>query len=316
MGEWLQHASRMVAWGRPGDIWMFVAAPIAIRRLLQWAAKWIERMEPAGAARLTLAWLTAAMPGIAFLALAPEMIHTLNPRGMGSLACMAHCYGLSFLLVAVIGTASWRTWRRSRSAAQLLKIARKPSQRLAELAGELGISAGELPSDNPICAVAGILRPRVLLSRGALRLLSDEGLRAALAHERAHVRRRETLREGIAAFLNGCTLMPVPAALSLYVRSREFAADQEAAREVQPFTLANVLVAFARFQLTSQSVVQLAETANLRDRVSLLLNGPVSSPIKKRAWVAAMTLICSAVVVTLLPAGLHAVQRFFCSSGR
>jgi len=155
-----------------------------------------------------------------------------------------------------------------------------------------------------------------LLSRGALRLLSDEGLRAALAHERAHVRRRETLREGIAAFLNGCTLMPVPAALSLYVRSREFAADQEAAREVQPFTLANVLVAFARFQLTSQSVVQLAETANLRDRVSLLLNGPVSSPIKKRAWVAAMTLICSAVVVTLLPAGVHAVQRFFCSSGR
>lgn len=39
-------------------------------------------------------------------------------------------------------------------------------------------------------AVVGVLRPRVLISAGALLELSDDELDAALAHESAHIARR------------------------------------------------------------------------------------------------------------------------------
>jgi Zn-dependent protease with chaperone function len=210
--------------------------------------------------------------------------------------------------------AAWRTWRSSRNATQLLRIAQSPSPRLAKFANELGIAVAELPTDSLICAVAGILRPRVLISRGALVRLSDEELRAALAHERAHLRRHETLCEGIAALLNRCTVLPVPVALNVYRRSREFAADREAAREVQPITLANVLVAFAKFEM-ARPAVQLAERANLRERVSLLLNNPAPSAGEKRLHVVAVALIGVTIIVALLPAGIHAAQRAFCAMG-
>lgn len=314
MSEWVRHAGGMLAWGRPADIWMFAAVPFAVRLLLQWTSKYVQRMEPSSTASVTLAWLAAAMPGFAFLTLSREMIHTVDPRAIGSRACMVHCYGLMSLVVAVIGTAAVGTWRRSRTAAQLLKMAETPSPRLARCAKELGISAVELPTDTPICAVAGILRPRVLLSQGALARLSNEELRAALTHERAHLRRRETLREGVAAFLNQCTIATVPVTLSLYRRSREFAADQEAALEVQPVTLANTLVAFARFHV-APSAVQLADRATLRDRVALLLDGPGPRGVARGASAAAAALIGGAAAVALLPSSVHAVQRALCTMG-
>jgi beta-lactamase regulating signal transducer with metallopeptidase domain len=268
-------------------------------------------MEPASAARLKLAWLVAAMPGIAFLALTPEMIHTFDPRAMRSGACTAHCYSLICILAVSVGIATVHTWQRSRTASQLMKIAQQPSARLARFAKNLGIAALELPTDTPICMMAGILKPRVLLARGALARLSDEELHAALAHERAHLRRRETFREGIAAFLNRCTILPVPSALKLYRNTREFAADREAAREVAPLTLAGVLLSFARFEL-GQPAVQLAEKTNLRDRVSLLLNSPDSNSPETRARLIVFTLIAITVLASLVPASVHAVQRIIC----
>jgi len=315
MPEWIQHAIRTLPSGQPGDLLLLAVVLIAIRVLIQCATKWVGKMEPASAARLKLAWLVAAMPGIAFLALVPEMIHTFDPRAMRSSACMAHCYGLICVLTAVIGTAAWRTWRSSRNATQLLRIAQSPSPRLTKFADELGIAAVELPTDSPICAVAGFLKPRVLLSRGALARLSDQELRAALAHERAHLRRRETFREGVAAFLNRCTILPVPSALKLYRDTREFAADCEAAREVPPLTLAGVLLAFASFEL-GQPAVQLAEKTNLRERVTLLLNGAESNSMEAGTRLGAFSLIAVTVMVSLIPASVHTVQRISCMRHR
>jgi Zn-dependent protease with chaperone function len=307
----MQHAIRTLPPGQPSDLLLLAVVLIAIRVLIRSATKWIGKMGPAGTARLRLAWLVAAMPRIAFLVLTPEMIHTFDPRAMRSGACMAHCYSLICILAVAIGIATVQTWRRSRTAAQLMKIARHPSARLARFAGDLGIAAVELPTDSPICAMAGILKPRVLLSRGALARLSDEELHAALAHERVHLRRRETFREGVAAFLNRCTILPVPAALKLYRSTREFAADSEAAREVPPLTLASVLLAFARFEL-GQPAVQLAEKTNLRDRVSLLLDRTGSNSPETGTCLVAFSLIAVTVVVSLIPASVHAVQRISC----
>jgi Zn-dependent protease with chaperone function len=46
----------------------------------------------------------------------------------------------------------------------------------------------------PRAFCAGLLRPRVYVSAGALELLDDAALRAVLAHEHAHARRRDPLR--------------------------------------------------------------------------------------------------------------------------
>jgi Zn-dependent protease with chaperone function len=51
-----------------------------------------------------------------------------------------------------------------------------------------------LEDGRPRAFCAGLLRPRVYVSAGALDLLDDAALRAVLAHEHAHARRRDPLR--------------------------------------------------------------------------------------------------------------------------
>lgn len=312
MADWVHTVAGQVNWNYPGDLLLLVGVQFASRPLLTCSAKWIDRMNPVGAARLTFAWLAAAMPGLVFPVLVVEMIHTIDPHRMGSLGCMIHCYGLAALLAAAFGLAVWKTWSASHAAQSLAGVARTPSPRLAAFAAESGVAAWELDTDTPICTVGGIIQPRVYLSRGALNRLPDCQLRAALAHESAHVRRREPLIEGIAAFLNRCTLFPAPATMTVYRRSREFCADKEAARCVEPVVLASLLISFARFELVHPGI-HLAEPENLRDRVFFLLD---HEPCRAReTGTAALSIAAIGFAASLawLPAGVHMVERLMCS---
>jgi len=51
-----------------------------------------------------------------------------------------------------------------------------------------------IPDERPLAFCAGLLRPRVYVSSGAVALLDGPALRAVLAHERQHARRRDPLR--------------------------------------------------------------------------------------------------------------------------
>lgn len=58
----------------------------------------------------------------------------------------------------------------------------------------LGARSGvviEVPGDAPLCLATGVLRPRVLLSAGLRARLGNPAVAAALAHEHAHLRRRD-----------------------------------------------------------------------------------------------------------------------------
>jgi Zn-dependent protease with chaperone function len=62
-------------------------------------------------------------------------------------------------------------------------------QKLRHLRGALVIDDGR-----PQAFCAGLIRPRVYISTGALALLDDSGLDAVMAHERHHASRRDPLR--------------------------------------------------------------------------------------------------------------------------
>lgn len=107
--------------------------------------------------------------------------------------------------------------------------------------------------DTPFAFTAGLLRPRVIVSAGLERALSDEQLQAALAHELTHARRRHALTRVTTRVL-GCLLLPAlrRPLLDALVLAQEQEADDEAAAEVGSRTLvAETLLACVR----SSSVV-------------------------------------------------------------
>jgi Zn-dependent protease with chaperone function len=71
---------------------------------------------------------------------------------------------------------------------------RQFSRRLATLNPRPFGGALVIADERPRAFCAGLLRPRVYISSGALALLDEAGLEAVLAHERHHARRHDPLR--------------------------------------------------------------------------------------------------------------------------
>jgi Zn-dependent protease with chaperone function len=102
--------------------------------------------------------------------------------------------------------------------------------------------------DRVMAFCAGLLRPRVYVSAGALRELGEDELRAVLAHERRHRARRDPLRL-VTARLLGEALFFAPAVRTLarrYDTLAELAADDHALAAVggDASVLASAMLAF------------------------------------------------------------------------
>jgi BlaR1 peptidase M56 len=80
------------------------------------------------------------------------------------------------------------------AAGQELSAARRLTQRLAQLRPRADEGLFVIEDDRPEAFCAGLLRPRVYITRGALALLDGRDLNAVLVHERHHARRRDPLR--------------------------------------------------------------------------------------------------------------------------
>ena len=92
------------------------------------------------------------------------------------------------LLIAVAAARGWRAWRRTASRARAwLRIARP-----IEIAA--GVPVYEVPIDAPMMALAGVFRPRLLVTRGVVDALTEEELQAGIAHEIGHFRARDNLK--------------------------------------------------------------------------------------------------------------------------
>ena len=146
------------------------------------------------------------------------------------------------VLGGVVLTLAGRSLARQLRAQRRFLVGLSPVGR-TEIAGS-PFAVVEDPRPHAFCA--GYVRPRIYLSSGALGRLSRDQLRAVVAHERHHMRRRDPLRILLARVL-GDSLFFMPVLRRLAERYRalsELAADEEAVHREGAGALASALLAF------------------------------------------------------------------------
>ena len=139
----------------------------------------------------------------------------------------------------------------------------------------LGTGRGASPTlvdlPQPMAVLAGWLRPSLLVDRGLWDTLEPVHRAAVLAHERAHLARRDPQVLAILRLLTGVAPQPLAdRLLRQWLDHAEHRADAAASASVDPILLAEALVACAR--LGSPNRLQLAWTSGRLDsRVRALL---------------------------------------------
>lgn len=158
--------------------------------------------------------------------------------------------------------------------------------------------------------VMGWLRPVVLLPAHALRTLTDSQLRAVLAHEVAHVRRRD-YAVNVAVVLAESMLFFHPAACWVASRirmEREFCCDDAAVAVAGDAGLyARALAALEDARCESRLAVA-ASSGTLYDRIDRIVNGTRPTLTARHGALALVTATClAAALLTLslsVPPGL------------
>ncbi len=304
------------------------AAPAALRRIGAHAT----RPRLAGRQALLLRLLPLALAALAVGGLCIPSYVRLEPRGdverIGTGVLLAAFAGacLALLGLARVAWAGVRSWRFGRAC-------RRQGQRRSAGGSQVLV----LPADHPMMAVAGILRPQLLMTRRLWEQLSPAQIEAGLGHERAHLRARDNLKRLllVATPAAGARLARLETAWARYA---EWAADDRAVAgdAHRSLNLASALLAVARmgsappmgwpreapvasFLAPSRLTGADVNARDLADRIERLLAPPApSAPAAARAvwapacaWTAASAL---ALGLLLQPATLllahHMLELF------
>lgn len=210
--------------------------------------------------------------------------------GIGVAVPLAWGCGVGYI-VARAAVAGPATVRAMRTASTL--------QRSGERRDDLGITLVE--SRLPVCLAAGLLRPRVLVSRDLFQSLGDQQRAIVLAHERAHVRRRDAF---VAVAARALAIFHLPAVARSLVREMAIAAEQ-ACDEAAAQGVGDRL-AVASTILAVERAAQYAATRQLdgmavafggcavKRRVEALLGEP-RAPVSLRPFVIVLGLVAASV---------------------
>jgi Peptidase family M48 len=150
----------------------------------------LERADPAPAAVLWAAALgLRALVVLGSVAAALVLLHPAHLlRAFADWPCAPHHRLAGHALAAAGGLALvisvvWALWRVVQATVAVRRLVRTAVGRGPQ--GSVIVGGEEV-----VLAVAGLARPTLLVSAGALARLDDDELAAAIAHERAHIRRR------------------------------------------------------------------------------------------------------------------------------
>ena len=190
-----------------------------------------------------------------------------------------------------------------------------------ELAG-LPFPATRVVVAAPVAALAGVLRPRLLLSRALVEALEPGELEAVVEHERAHAAAHENLKRWLLrASPDPLALLPAGRRLrSDFEDAAELAADRAACTRVPPLRLARALLKVAALArggpLLELAAAALHREGRVAGRVRELLRAHDVAQDAGAAprgcetvWIlAGLGLVCAAVFARLLPQ-IHAAAE-------
>jgi len=205
-------------------------------------------------------------------------------------------------------------WRHARAADEVLRLAAaratSPTGAVLAVSRQLGIRrliVTDIPE--PLVFCAGLLRPAVVVSSSLITSLSPPALAAVLAHEAAHARRRDPLRQIVAyAIARGLWIAPAARRGADHLRLRlEVAADRAAARYAGRRALAEALLALHVQPAASHAVA--GGASELAARIDALVGGsaPPRLTIGRAVMVRSLiglTLTLTLVVVALIGPGV------------
>ncbi|HSP62932.1 MAG TPA: M48 family metalloprotease [Pyrinomonadaceae bacterium] len=158
---------------------------------------------------------------------------------------------LAVLAIVSAGGVAFALWRGFRSWFATRSLLREWLAMAAEIRLE-GISTPtfRIRHPFPIIAVVGTIRPRLFVAEHVLQTLSEEEMKAAIAHECGHLAARDNLKRSL---LRACrdAMMIVPCGRSIdraWAENAEAAADEHAADRgsAVALNLASALIEIAR----------------------------------------------------------------------
>jgi BlaR1 peptidase M56 len=200
------------------------------------------------------------------------------------------------VVLALLGAVV--TARTLLGAARELAAARRFERRLAAQRRPHPSGALVIDDDRPHAFCAGLLRPRVYVTSGALAILDEPALGAVLTHERHHARRRDPLRLATSRILAKAMFF-LPAVRELGLRQQalaEMSADESAinAAPGNRSALARAMLSFTDSAVGGDSVG--IDPA----RVDYLLGEPPSWRFPVMMCLAALGLLALVIVTAVL----------------
>jgi Zn-dependent protease with chaperone function len=257
------------------------ALALAARCLAPAALRFAERLPAQSAARLLLALrlLPAAVALAAVAGLCVPSYLSLEPEGGAEFA------GFTCVAAALFGAAIWTiSWARGLRAA----IRSHRYIRQCRRAGSVWIADGTAP----FLGVAGIVRPKLIVSRSVADALDRDQLAAAIRHERAHQSSADNLKRLLLLlapdalpFLRGSAAVE-----RAWFRFAEWAADDRAVSQdaACSLSLAEALVRVARLGASTQASPLMshfaAASVDISVRVERLLSPTLEAAARKPGW--------------------------------
>jgi len=285
---------------------------LAVRGFAAGAILRAERMQPRIAARFVFAlrMLPAAFALFCIAALCVPSYLWLEPEAAGEEA------GMVCLIAAGLGAALWMISiaRAARAAMQLVRSVRgwEAAGETANIPGS-GIPVVTIPHSGRLVALAGIFRPRLILSSEVAGVLNREQLEAAMRHELAHGASRDNLKRLLLLLTPGLFLSDLDRA---WKRFAEWAADDRAVegKSTRSLELAEALVRVARLDPGAAppalSTSLMRESEDLSARVDRLLmdRTPAEAYSISRWRIAGFAMVALGLVI-LAPSTLAWVHR-------
>jgi beta-lactamase regulating signal transducer with metallopeptidase domain len=229
------------------------------------------------------------------------------------------CWILAILCVLSLGIATARVFRSLNAAGHYIRACRTEVWEDPTLSRPWPILV--VDNDAPLLAVAGVIRPRIVISTSVLREFSPQELALAVTHEQNHLTSRDTLKRLL--MMLAVDVFPFCRCLATlehaWTRFTEWAADDQAAGgdSVRSVSLASALVHIARMGLPVRPggivICFVADGSGLAARVDRLLREKPAEESRVRsvrALLGAVVVIAGILAVTVLRASTwYSVHR-------